>query len=662
MNSRKFPTFSQWKQFFKVLGKTERIFFISFAVLFCLSAIYLATNFYIKHTEVSPSYGGSYTEGVVGQPRFINPIYGETNDVDRTLIGLVYSGLMTYDKDGNIINDLVENYQVSDDGKVYTFKLKNNIVWQDGVELTANDVIYTIKTIQNSDYKSPLRANWLDVNAEKISDDSFTISLSAPYNSFLENCTIKIIPQHIWRNVLPENFTLSPYNLRPIGSGPYTLSDIKENNEGFIKNLTLTANKKYYGKVPYISKLYFSFFNNNNDLISAVNQKSVDGFSVSALDEDKNSIEKQVRNKTFNAYSFSIPRYFAIFFNTQTSKILSDLGVRQALEYSVDKQELIQKLSDASKEKILGVDSPILPEYFGYSDPTVNYDFNIDTAKGLLDKAGYKDSDNGTRTKASSKTPAFQFKSYLKKGSSGNEVTQLQGCLSRLDDTFKNLLQSETNGKFGDGTGSALTAFQEKYLPDANSTGETGPGTRTKLNELCAPVQNNSTPLQFTLTTINQTQLVMTANLLKDYWKSVGIDIQIKAVELSELKDIIKNRDYDALLYGQALGSLPDFYPFWHSTQISAPGLNLSEYQNKEVDKLLKSSRETLDQETREQNYQDLQDTILSDAPALFLYNPDYLYWSSEKVQGIDTTKIVDPAKRFVNIINWYINTKRVWK
>ena len=213
----KFPKFSQWKQFLKVLKKTERIFFLVFAVLFILSAAYLAVNFYIKNTNPAPAFGGTYTEGIVGQPRFINPIYGETNDVDRALINLVYSGLMSYDKDGKIVNDLVESYRVSDDGKIYTFRLKDNLYWQDGAPLTADDVIYTIKTIQNSDYKSPLRANWLNIEAEKLSNRAFTLSLAAPYNSFLENCTIKIIPQHIWENILPENFALSVYNLQPIG-------------------------------------------------------------------------------------------------------------------------------------------------------------------------------------------------------------------------------------------------------------------------------------------------------------------------------------------------------------------------------------------------------------------------------------------------------------
>ena len=307
-----------------------------------------------------------------------------------------------------------------------------------------------------------------------------------------------------------------------------------------------------------------------------------------------------------------------------------------------------------------------MPAYFDYLPPTITYNYDIDTANKLLDKSGYVYPTSGgnlaQREKANTKKPAFQFKSYLKIGSSGSEVTELQGCLARLDQSFKTILEGETSGKYGKNTGDAVTAFQEKYLPESQSTGETGPGTRTKLNSLCFASQSTSIPLQFTLTTINQPQLVATANLLKDYWQKVGITIRIKAVEPLEIKDIIKNRNYDALLYGQALGSMPDLYPFWHSTQINDPGLNLSAYQNKTVDQLLKDARETLDEQTKEQKYEKLQDTILSGAPALFLYNPDYIYWVSQKIKGVDTTKIVDPAKRFENISNWYVDTHRVWK
>jgi ABC-type transport system substrate-binding protein len=464
------------------------------------------------------------------------------------------------------------------------------------------------------------------------------------------------MPQHIWKNILPENFSRSAYNLQPIGSGPYLVYNIEQSSTQFIKSLSLKANSKYYGKVPYISNVSFHFFNNKEELIKAVNQKTIDGFSFASLKENS------AKNENFNAYYFSLPRYFAVFFNGQKNKILSDANITKALNYSVDKENLIEQIGGTLKEKISVVDSPILPEYFGYSPPTVVYDYSTEAAAGLFDKSGFKNSDSGQRTKADAKQPAFQFKSYLKQGSKGNEVTELQGCLSRLDENFKKLLENETNGTYGIGTENAVTEFQKKYLPETNPTGETGPGTRKKLNELCIPAQNNSTPLKFVLTTINQLQMIQVAEILKDFWQKVGVTIDIKTVELTELKDVIKYRNYEALLYGQALGSEPDLYPFWHSTQINDPGLNLAIYQNKNADQLLKDARETMDEQIKIQKYETLQNQIISDSPAVFLYNPDYIYWVSEKIKGIDTTKIIDPAKRFSNIENWHINTKRIWK
>lgn len=667
MAKKKFPTLSQWKQIFKTTKGPERTFLLIFLTLAAASFIYLGTDFYIENTKTAPAYGGTYTEGVVGQPRFINPIYGETNDIDRSLIGLIYSGLISYDKDGNLANDLVKDYQVSENGKIYTFQLRDNLFWQDGTPLTADDVIFTIKTIQNSDYKSPMRASWLNVETQKLSNQSFSFALAAPYNSFLENCTVKIIPAHIWKNVLAENFSLSSYNLQPIGSGAYMLNELKQDNSGFISNIQLVTNPRYYSKPPYISNIFFDFFQDKSSLIKAANQKTIDGFSVSSLDNDESLAEKEIsqgwsQSEKFNIYSFPLPRYFAVFFNTQRNKILADSNTTKALSYAINKPELVEKIKSSDKEKISIVDSPILPNFFNFNFPSTTYNFDLDSAGKLLDKSGYKDNGSGLREKANSKKLAFQFKSYLKQGSKGSEVTELQGCLTRLDSSFKTLLENETSGKYGQGTENAVSEFQKKYLPDTKPTGETGPGTRTKLNELCFPAQNNVISLQINLVTINQPQLVKTANLLKEYWQKAGVMVNIKTAELSELKEIIKSRDYDALLYGESLGILPDLYPFWHSTQVNDPGLNLSSYQNKNADQLLKDAREATDQETKKENYEKLQNTILKDAPALFLYNPDYLYWVAGKIKGIEASKIVDPAKRFANISNWYIKTHRIWK
>jgi len=662
-----FPKFSQAKQIFKVLKGPEKIIFSVSLAVFCVSAIVLTIGLYYGVTKEAPSYGGSYTEGVVGQPRFINPIYGETNDVDRTLIDLVYSGLMTYDKDGSLATDLAKSYSVSDDGKTYTFQLKDNLHWQDGVPLTTDDIIYTISIIQNSDYNSPLRANWLDVQVQKISGTALAFVLPSPYNSFLEICAVKIIPQHIWKNILPENFALSSYNLRPLGSGPYMISELNQNKTGFISSISLKTNPQYHGKKPYISTISFKFFENKNNLVTAASKKTIDGFSLSSLDDNEALVEQSIKQgffgaKKYNVNSFTLPRYFAVFFNTATGKLFSDVNLTQALSYGINKQELVSTISATTKTHVSGVNSPILPDYFGYPSPDIYYDYDLEAAKQLLDKSEYRDDGSGQRVKSSSKTAAFQFKNYLSSKSSGTEVVELQRCLSKIDDNLKQILDGETSGKYGTKTDAAVTAFQEKYIPEFPSTGEVGTATRKKLNELCFGSQDNSENLSFAITTINQPQLIKTAELLKGYWEALGASVQIKAVELSDLKDIIKNRNYDALLYGESLGSEPDLYPFWHSSQILDPGLNLSAFQNKDIDQLLKDARETLDLDLKAEKYKQAQEKILSSAPALFLYNPNYLYWTSTKIKGIDTTKIVDPAKRFSNIENWYVKTRRVLK
>ncbi len=671
---KKFPSLSQWKQIFKVLEKKEKKALAIFLVLTLSSLGFLIINFYLQNTKVVPTLGGEYTEGIVGQPRFINPIYGETNDVDRTLIDLVFSGLMTYDNHGQIITDLAKNYTVSRDGKVYEFWLKDNIFWHDGKPLTADDLVFTLETIQNSDYKSPLRANWIDVDVQKTSDRSVKLVLKVPYNSFLENTTVKIIPKHIWGNILPENFALSLYNLQPIGSGSFKFASLNQTEAGFIKTLNFKSNRKYHNHPSYISSLSFEFFEKKEQLIKSANIREIDGFTLASMENNVVTAQKEIRqgwqkSEKFSTYSFSLPRYFAVFFNNQKSSIFADVNVRKALTHALDKDELAKTINLETKTNIAIVNSPILPDFFNYKQPANGYSFDIAKAEALLDKAGFlakgesasggKDS---IRQKTLVKKPAFQFKSYLKVGSKGTEVTQLQGCLARLDENFKNILQSETNGTYSKATDEAVTEFQKKYMPDAKPTGETGEGTRKKLNELCIAPPENSQPLKFTLTTINQPQLLKTAQIIKQYWQAVGVSMDINALSITDIKPVIKSRSYDALLYGEALGSEPDLYPFWYSSQKIDPGLNLSSYENKNADQLLKEAREAIDKTVKIQKYEKLQDIIIGDAPALFLYNPDYVYWVSQRIEGVDTQKIIDPAKRFSNITNWFIKTKRVWE
>ena len=183
------------------------------------------------------------------------------------------------------------------------------------------------------------------------------------------------------------------------------------------------------------------------------------------------------------------------------------------------------------------------------------------------------------------------------------------------------------------------------------------------MNEVCFEKPIEILPLSFSLITVDQPFLIEIANLLKQQWQNIGVDIEVKTFDISTLeRDIIKPRNYQSLLFGQVLGSIPDPFPFWHSSQKKDPGLNLALYENKRIDKLLEEGKTTQDFEKRAKIYEEFQNILIKDSPAIFLLNPNYLYFVSKEIKGIGIKMIVDPSKRFSGIENWYIKTKRVWK
>jgi len=394
-------TLTGWRQFFKVLGKKEKNFFFAFLVLTILSASFLLVNFYFENTKVVPANGGTFIEGVVGHPRFINPIY-PSYDVDRDLLELVFSGLMKYDGSGRIIPDLAENYTISEDGKIFEVYLRKDVVWHDGQPLKAEDVVFTIETVQDKEYISPLLVNWLGVKAEEISDYKIRFRLESPSSVFLENLTLKILPKHIWGEISPENFHRSVYNLKPVGSGPYKFKNSQQDEKENITFLELVRNKDYFGEIPNLDKISFYFFKNEEELIE--NIYKIKGFAL---------ISKKDINASKNNFSeklFPLPRYFAVFFNPEKSQVLTDVKVRRALNYATNKREILEKVF-AGRGEI--VDSPILPKVYGFSEPSKIYQFDREKAKEILDELGFLENEGGLRVKTIEKEPAFRFDKFV---------------------------------------------------------------------------------------------------------------------------------------------------------------------------------------------------------------------------------------------------------
>ena len=662
----------KWNPFFNCSKRLKKSY--CFILLVVIVLIGIGIFFYIKNTEISPGFGGTFKEGILGQPRFINPVYLSNNDADRDLVELLFSGLMKYDEKGEIVNDLVETLEIKEDGKLYEIKLKEDIFWHDGEKITSDDIVFTVNILQNPEYKSPQAIRWLGINIEKITDNIIQFRLKKSYSGFLETLTEKIVPKHIFENIsskeLPWYFSSKEYIENDlIGSGPFQFKNINQDKETqYIKSLTLERNKNYFGKKPFISEISFEFFSNESDLLRSLSKGKIDGFLVS----DSNGTENISENK-FNTYPLSLPRYFAVFFNQNPPEDKSDVltlkDVRMALNYAIDKQQILEN-TISGKGKI--INSPILPDFYGFNPPLEIYNFNKEKAEEILENAGfiYVD-DTGIRKKVISQKSTFSFTKNLEYGNKNSDVTQLQKCLADPDIGGPDVYPSgKVTGYFGNETKQAVILFQEKYKEDVldpynlkKGTGSVRSSTRKKLNELCFPSTEKTLSLEFSLTTIDKKLFANISEILKQNWKDIGADVEIKFESISTLETgIIKPRDFEALLFGEVLGFLPDPFPFWHSSQKESPGLNLTSYENKEADKLLEQARASLDSQERRENLEKFQDILIGDAPCLFLLRPDLIYFTSKRINGQEVEKIIEPSKRFIGIENWYIKTRRIWE
>lgn len=381
-----------WLSLFQALRLRDRLlvsFFIVIgigALLFWFGALYMAS------TVPVPERGGEYTEGIAAQPRYINPILSQTSGADADLAQLVYSGLFGYDTSGALMKRLVTDYSVSEDGKLYTVTLRSGAKWHDGEEVTADDVLFTVQAIQNPAYKSPLRASWLSVDAASIDRYTVTFTLKKSYFGFLENLTLGILPKHIWENIAPENFLLADYNLAPIGSGPYSFFDSKQDSSGNMLSYELRAFADYFDGAPYISKVIFHFYPDEAALIDAYNRKEVLG--INAVTPD-NLSKLEVRKST-RVYEISIPRIFAVFFNKTKSVALAYDEVREALTYATDRDAIIR---DVLAGKGIPAHTAFLPFMSGYAVDLSVPGFDLAQANTLLDEKGWKRGEDGIRAK-----------------------------------------------------------------------------------------------------------------------------------------------------------------------------------------------------------------------------------------------------------------------
>lgn len=368
-----------WYKFLKVLG-TYSIEEKVISLILFLTVLFLGGQASVELFATPGLFidsSGQYTEGLINEKAtLINPVYINFSEANREISSLVFSGLTKYDPVKKSFTEDIARVNISGDGKVYHFTLREGIYWHDGEKLTADDVYFTYHdVIQDPDFQNPvLRANFDGVEVKLIDESNIEFVLSKPNSFFITNLNIGILPKHLLTGVNVVDLPQNGFNINPVGSGPYKMSVAMEVLGDGRSRIGLTLNEKYYDVKPKIKNIKFHVYPSADDLYKERGTLNV----ISKLPQDlRSQMESDGR---FSFINYELPQYTAVFLNIE-SLILKNGKVRLALAKAIDKNKMLEIISNKTI-----VDTPLME----LNQEEWLYQQNVDEAKGALFDSGYK--------------------------------------------------------------------------------------------------------------------------------------------------------------------------------------------------------------------------------------------------------------------------------
>lgn len=332
-----------------------------------------------------PVVGGVYSEALVGSPVRLNPVLDFYNQVDFDLNRLIYSGLVRFDDRGLPHGELADSWGIAKDGRSYSFSIRPNAFWHDGAPVTSADVIFTIGLLKDEAIPIPpdLRAFWQQVEVVALDDKTLQFRLAEAFSPFLDYLAIGILPSHLLGSLSPGELIDAPFNLQPVGSGPYRFQSL-EVSEDQITGILLQASSNYYGQQPFIQELHFLFFPDAETALSAFEQGEVMGVGHIPTD----LIGRALANEEMQIFTGRLPKLNLVYLNLDNKDLpfFKDLEVRRALLMAVNRDWIINHLLGG--QAILA-NGPIFPENWAFYGGGSRVAFDPDQALERLKKAGY---------------------------------------------------------------------------------------------------------------------------------------------------------------------------------------------------------------------------------------------------------------------------------
>ncbi len=328
------------------------------------------------YLKPGPAPGGVFAEGAQGSVQLVNPVLSDSAaSIDLTK--LVFNGLTQYDHAGHLQPDLATSWQVSADGKTYTFHLRHGVRWQDGVPFTSADVVFTLAAIQDPDTRSPLATSWQGITADAPDDYTVVYHLPNAYPPFLDATTQGIIPRHLLESVDPASLRANDFNQHPVGTGPYKVSAFLSDDH----EVELVANASYYAGRPLIDQFNYLWFDSAGQLRDAYAKHQINAFAAPTSAEATGATQLH----GVRLYRYSQPSETVLFLRN-TQSILSDETVRAAINAAVDRTALVARALGGRAQPVA---TPLLPGQLGYLGQYRLPGFDLAQANRLLDGDGW---------------------------------------------------------------------------------------------------------------------------------------------------------------------------------------------------------------------------------------------------------------------------------
>ncbi len=325
-----------------------------------------------------------YVEGVAGTWQRVNPLFASANDVDADLSALVFSGLMRLGPLGDPVPSLAEGYpEITEDGRVYTFRLREGLTWHDDAPLTARDVAFTIARVKEPGFPGDegLAAAWQSVEVSAPDDRTVVMRLQAAYAPFLaRNATLGVLPEHILAGKSAAQLYDDPFNQSPVGSGPYRLESLNS------QEAVLSAFGDYALGGPSIDTVRLVFFADYPAAVRAMHSGSLDGLYIADSSEAGLSAELDTL-EGFEQVATVGTNAMMLYLNNEQGAIFGDPHVRRAISIALDRtaiaQEVFFSLAIPSASQVSPASWAYAREYDLHSEA------DIDEARRLLSVAGW---------------------------------------------------------------------------------------------------------------------------------------------------------------------------------------------------------------------------------------------------------------------------------